>query len=407
MTILQFTVILDFMVLSPLGAILLDELDISAKQFGWVVSAYAFSAGTAGLLAAGFADKFDRKKFLLFFYAGFLVGTALCAIAPNYEFLLFARIFTGIFGGVIGSISFAIVTDLFKVEVRGRVMGFLQMAFAASQVLGIPIGLKLANMYGWHSSFWMIISFGLPLGLIIFFVMKPITTHLEVKSHKKAITHMLDTLRNKEYIRGYIATILLATGGFMMMPFGSAFSTNNLGLSIEDLPLLFGITGVFTIVLGPIVGKLSDTMGRFKMFLIGSIITIFIVAIYTRMGITPFYLIVMMNVIMFVGITARMISSAALISTVPEMKDRGAFMSINSSVQQMSGGIASAIAGMIVVKAPSGYIEHYPALGSVVIVSMIMACILIYNLDLFVRKKAAKQLVFKPEVDVEIEAATL
>src|SRR6187402_2517901 len=151
LSLLQFTVILDFMVLSPLSAQLLEELHITTAQFGWVVSAYAFSAGAAGLLAAGFADKFDRKKLLVFFYAGFILGTLLCGIAPDYHFLLGARIVTGIFGGVIGSISFAIITDLFKMEVRGRVMGFVQMAFAASQVLGLPIGLWLANHFGWHS----------------------------------------------------------------------------------------------------------------------------------------------------------------------------------------------------------------------------------------------------------------
>ncbi len=142
---LQFTIILDFMVLSPLGAQLLQELNITTKQFGWVVSAYAFSAGAAGLLAAGFADRYDRKRLLLFFYSGFIVGTFLCGIAPNYHFLLIARIITGLFGGVIGSVSFAIITDLFAIQVRGRVMGFVQSAFATSQVLGIPLGLYLAK----------------------------------------------------------------------------------------------------------------------------------------------------------------------------------------------------------------------------------------------------------------------
>jgi hypothetical protein len=151
LAILQFTIVLDFMVLSPLGALLLEKLNINTSQFGWVVSAYAFSAGASGLLAAGFADKFDRKKLLLFFYTGFIIGTFLCALAPNYHMLLVARIVTGIFGGVIGSVSFAIITDLFKMEVRGRVMGFVQMAFAASQVLGLPIGLLLANRFGWHA----------------------------------------------------------------------------------------------------------------------------------------------------------------------------------------------------------------------------------------------------------------
>lgn len=137
----QFTVILDFIIMSPLGAILMPALNITAAQFGVAVSAYAFSAGISGILAAGFADRFDRKRLLLFFYAGFTVGTTLCALAPNYHLLLLGRIVTGLFGGVIGSIVLAIVTDLFALHLRGRVMGFVQTAFAASQVLGIPVGL--------------------------------------------------------------------------------------------------------------------------------------------------------------------------------------------------------------------------------------------------------------------------
>ncbi|MBL7837249.1 MAG: MFS transporter, partial [Bacteroidetes bacterium] len=169
--ILQFSVILDFMVLSPLGAFLLEDLNITTTQFGLVVSAYAISAFASGILSAGFADKFDRKKYLLFFYTGFILGTAMCAMANSYLMLLIARIVTGIFGGVIGSIGFAIITDIFKVEQRGRVMGFVQMAFAASQILGIPIGLELAQRFGWHSSFWMIVVFGIPLGILILIFM--------------------------------------------------------------------------------------------------------------------------------------------------------------------------------------------------------------------------------------------
>ncbi|KXK22843.1 MAG: major facilitator superfamily protein [Bacteroidetes bacterium OLB12] len=148
LTILQFSIILDFMVLSPLGPMLRPALHISPAQFGMVVAAYAFSAGLSGLLAAGFADKYDRKKLLLFFYTGFIIGTLFCGLAPTYPLLLAARIFTGIFGGVIGSVTFAIVTDLFPIEVRGRVMGFLQMAFASSQVLGLPVGLYFAEKWG-------------------------------------------------------------------------------------------------------------------------------------------------------------------------------------------------------------------------------------------------------------------
>jgi predicted MFS family arabinose efflux permease len=157
---LQFTIILDFMILSPLGALLLEELHVTTRQFGLVVSVYAFSAGASGLLTAGFADRFDRKKLLLFFYFGFLLGTLGCGIAPDYSTLLVARTVTGLFGGVIGSISMAIAADLFPLEVRGRVMGVIQTAFAASQVLGLPIGLFLSNHWGWHAPFLLISALG-------------------------------------------------------------------------------------------------------------------------------------------------------------------------------------------------------------------------------------------------------
>jgi predicted MFS family arabinose efflux permease len=389
LAILQFTLILDFMVLSPLGAQLLEELHISTGQFGWVVSVYAFSAGAAGILAAGFADKFDRKKLLLFFYTGFLIGTFLCAIAPDYHFLLMARIVTGLFGGVIGSVSFAIITDLFPMEVRGRVMGFVQMAFAASQVLGIPIGLLLANKFGWHSPFWMIAGFGIIVGVTIIIYMKPINEHLLIKSDRSPVQHFVKTLTMKHHIRGFAGTILLATGGFMLMPFGSAFSIHNMHLTMEQLPLLYGITGIFSIIFGPLIGKMSDKIGKFKTFFIGTLISMLMVGIYTNLGITPLYLVIVINVILFVGISSRMISSSALMTAVPALQDRGAFMAINSAIQQISGGVASAIAGMIVVQSASGELQNYTLLGIVVMVSMVFAAIMMWRVNQYVQNNPA------------------
>src|SRR4051795_5524658 len=158
LALVQFTIIIDFMIMSPLGAILMPALDISAAQFGVAVSAYAFSAGISAILAAGFADRFDRKRLLLFFYLGFTLGTLVCALAPNYHVLLLGRIVTGLFGGVIGSGVLAIITDLFPLHLRGRVMGFVQTAFAASQVLGIPTGLFLANRWSWHVAFGALVG---------------------------------------------------------------------------------------------------------------------------------------------------------------------------------------------------------------------------------------------------------
>lgn len=389
LSILQFTVILDFMVLSPLGAILLPTLHITTGQFGLVVSAYAFSAGASGILAAGFADNYDRKQLLVFFYAGFLVGTVFCALAPTYEFLLVARIVTGVFGGVIGSVGFAIISDLFRFEVRGRVMGFVQMSFAASQILGLPIGLLLANKFGWHSPFWMIAIFGTAVGVVIVVYMKPVTDHLKIKTTSSAFQHLIKTFSVPDYVKGYVSTILLATGGFMLMPFGSAFSTNNLGLTMKQLPMVYLIVGIFSIATGPLIGSISDKVGKFKVFSIGTLISCIMVAIYTPLGITPIWMVIIISVIMFAGITCRMITSSALMSAMPEPQDRGAFMSITSSVQQISGGIASAIAGLIVYQAPNGILQRYDILGYVVIATMLITIASTYWIDKHIKKMMA------------------
>lgn len=389
LSILQFTVILDFMVLSPLGALLLPTLHITTAQFGLVVSAYAFSAGVSGILAAGFADKYDRKQLLVFFYAGFLVGTVFCALAPTYEFLLMARIVTGVFGGVIGSVGFAIISDLFRFEVRGRVMGFVQMSFAASQILGLPIGLLLANKFGWHSPFWMIAVFGTAVGVVIVLYMKPVTDHLKIKTTTNAFQHLIKTFSVPDYVKGYVSTILLATGGFMLMPFGSAFSTNNLGLTMKQLPMVYLIVGIFSIATGPLIGIISDKAGKFKVFSIGTLISCIMVAIYTPLGITPIWIVIIISVIMFAGITCRMITSSALMSAMPEPQDRGAFMSITSSVQQISGGIASAIAGLIVYQAPNGILQRYDILGYVVIATMLITIASTYWIDKHIKKMMA------------------
>ncbi|MEX6687994.1 MFS transporter [Danxiaibacter flavus] len=384
---IQFTVVLDFMVLSPLSAILLDKLHINTSQFGFVVSAYAFSAGASGLLSAGFADKYDRKKLLMFFYTGFIIGTILCGLAPNYQFLLIARIVTGIFGGVISSIGLAIVTDIFKMEQRGRVMGFVQMAFAASQVLGIPVGLFLANRWGWHSPFLMIAGLGIAVGIIMTIYLKPVNEHLKYKSDRNPFHHLASTLVKTPYARGFLATTLLATGGFMLMPFGSAFGIHNMGLTMEQLPTLYLVSGMFAMVIGPLAGKLSDKIGKYKVFFLGTVISIIMVLYYTRLGITPLWGVILINIFMFAGITSRMIASSALMTAVPDPQDRGAFMSINSSVQQISGGIAAACAGQIVAQTSTGYLKHYDTLGYVVTVSMLITLGMMYIINRQVQQK--------------------
>jgi predicted MFS family arabinose efflux permease len=387
LSILQFTIILDFMVLSPLGAQLLRELNVTPSQFSLVVSAYAFSAGISGLLAASFADRFDRKKLLLFFYSGFIVGTLLCGTAPTYQFLLIARVVTGIFGGVIGSISFAIITDLFALEKRGRVMGFVQTSFAASQVMGIPVGLFLANVWGWHAPFLMIVGFSVFVGIAIILYMKPVTAHLKIQSDHSPFEHLARIVSVPRYLKTFAATTLLATGGFMLMPFGSAFSINNLGVTNKQLPMVYLITGICSMIAGPLVGRLSDQIGKYKIFVLGSLTGMTMAVIYTNLGLTPLWIVIVLNIILFIGVSSRMIASSALITAIPEPKDRGGFMGVNASIQQISGGVASFVAGLIVVQNADGTLGHYPILGYVVVGTMAITIVLMYMINQMVTQK--------------------
>lgn len=367
MAFLQFTIVLDFMILSPLGAILMPALNISTRQFGEVVSGYAFAAGISGILAAGYADRFDRKKILVVFYTGFILGTLFCALAPNYQMLLAARIVTGFFAGVIGSIAGAIVTDLFSYQMRGRVMGIIQTAFAGSQVLGIPAGLYFSNHWGWHAPFLMIVVFGILVGAIILFYMKPVTEHLAHPRTHSAFRHLQNTITNRRYFAAFMATALLSTGGFMLMPFGSAFTVHNMKIDIDKLPLMYLISGVCAMVTGPLVGRMSDSFGKMKVFLFGSLLAMIMCVIYTNLQETPWLVATLVNVILFVGIFSRMIPSQAMMSAIPDPASRGAFMSISSSLQQVAGGIASVIAGVIVVQNGDGPLEHFDVLGYILV----------------------------------------
>jgi predicted MFS family arabinose efflux permease len=384
----QFTVILDFIVMSPLGDMLMKSMTLSTKQFGAAVSAYAFSAGISGFLTAGFADRFDRKKLLLFFYVGFIVGTILCGMTTTYPMLLGARIVTGLFGGVIGSVSMAIVADLFPLAKRGRVMGFMQMGFGASQVLGIPISLFIANAWGWQAPFLMIGVISAIVWLVIMLTMQPITKHLEVKNDKNALTHLLHTVAKGRYALGFVATALLTLGGFMMMPWGSAFAVNNLAVTYEQLPILFMVSGVASLLVMPVIGRLSDKIDKFKIFAIASVWLMVMVVIYTNLTPIPFWIILIMNILFMVGILSRIVPAMALVSALPEMHDRGAFMSINSSLQQISGGVAAIIGGVIVVQKDNfSPLEHYDTLGYIIVVLSIVSIYLIYRVSRLVTGK--------------------
>jgi predicted MFS family arabinose efflux permease len=385
---LQFTIILDFMIISPLGAMLLRDLHIPTSKFGVVVSVYAFSAAVSGILAAGFADRFDRKKMLMFFYVGFTLGTLLCGVAPNYPFLVMARIVTGLFGGVIGSIAMAIIADLFPLQMRGRVMGITQTSFAASQVLGLPLGMFMATRWGWHSPFLLIVGLAAVAGVFIAVKLKPITGHLALQRDRNAFAHLLHTVSERRYLIAFATTTMLAMGGFMLMPFGSAFTVNNVGVSLEDLWKIYLATGIVTLIAGPLLGRASDRVGKYRFFILGSTLTMVMVLIYTHLGRTPIAWVIVVNALLFIGVTSRMISGTALMSAVPEPSARGAFMSVMAAVQQAAGGVGAAVAGLIVVQREGAAIERYDVLGYVVCGAMVVVVIMLRFVDRMVAARA-------------------
>ncbi|BAP31938.1 major facilitator transporter [Chryseobacterium sp. StRB126] len=383
LAITQFTVVLDFVVMSPLGDFMMKSLKITVAQFGTAVSAYAFSAGISGFLSAGFADKFDRKKLLLFFYIGFAIGTLFCAIAPTYELMIVARIFTGLFGGVISSISITIITDLFALNQRGKVIGFVQMGFSSSQIFGIPIGLFLANKFNWQIPFLWIAVMAFIIVILMLLKLKPIKEHLKIKNDKSPFFHLWHTISQKNYRVGFLNTVLLSIGSFLILTFSVPFYVNNLKISTELLPVMFMITGITIFVLMPLIGKLSDKIPKFKLFVISTLIAICTIIICSHYQ-APIasWIVVLTNVIMMTAIMSRGIPSQALTSAIPKPQDRGAYMSIISSTNQVAGGFATILAGLIIVQKDNfSPLENYPYLAYTTSFTMLLTMYLVYRLN--------------------------
>jgi predicted MFS family arabinose efflux permease len=286
-------------------------------------------------------------------------------------------------------------------------MGFLQMGFGASQVLGIPVGLYLANAWGWHAPFLWVAAMAAITAIFIGVKLQPLTAHLAVQHDKSAFTHLVHTIAKRNYRIGFGATALLSIGGFMMMPFGSAFAINNLQITQHQLPLIFMVAGLSTLVVMPLIGKLSDKIDKFKIFALACIWMVVMVIVYTNLGPTPLWLVILLNVLMMAGIMSRMIPSTAMVSAIPVLQDRGAFMSIYASLQQIAGGIAAAFAGLIVVqKDKFSPLEHYNTLGYIIVVITMFTVFMVYRVSKMIKRGSGekaeqkKDLVFEGAAEI-------
>jgi predicted MFS family arabinose efflux permease len=263
-------------------------------------------------------------------------------------------------------------------------------------VLGIPAGLFLSSHWNWHVSFGALVVLSIVAMIAVVTLMRPVNGHLLLKQDSNAFRHLIATIGQPRYLLAFSVTTLLATGGFMLMPFGSAYTVNNLGIDIAHLPTIYLVSGLFSIVTGPLVGRASDAFGKFPTFAFGSTVSIVMVLIYTHLdhfGHATLITVIAVNVLMFVGIFSRMIPSQALISAIPEPSQRGSFSAVGASLQQLSGGLGSVLAAAIIAQNADGSLRHFDWLGYIVVGTSLVSLTLMYLVQKSVAERAGKSFV--------------
>lgn len=401
---LNFTHIMDFMIMMPLGNFLMPHFNISAQQFSMLVAVYTFSAATASISAASFVDRFDRKNVLLFAYGGFLTGTLFCAIAPSYPLLLTARIVAGLFGGLIGAQVLSIVADTIPFERRGAAMGIVMAAFSAASVFGVPFGLYLSEYFSWHAPFYFVVGLGIVLFPLLLRYIPNMTDHLKDQSKQKLnpIILLRDIIKEKNQRLAILLTATMMMGHFLIIPFLNPFMEFNVGFTTTQTPLIYFIGGALTLFTSPIIGRIADRIGKFRLFGIMIMLAVMPIALITNMPSIPFYYVLCITGFWFVVSMGRAIPAQAIVSEVVPPGRRGSFMNINSSIQQLGVGLASVIAGLIVVKTPDNRIENYNITGYLSIIIILMCLIIGFRLN-----KAMKYKLKKTKGDTPLQGSAI
>ena len=378
---INFTHILDFMIIMPLGNYLMPYFHISTQQFSMIVSAYSYAAFTTGIIAAFVIDKFDRKKSLLFGYSGFIIGTALCGFAPNYQFLIFARMLAGLFGGLIGAQVLSIVADTFPYEKRGRAMGYLMAAFSMASVLGVPLSLYIANIFSWHAPFLLVAGLGLILIPLNIRYIPPVRGHLQSAANRKLLEAFQIIFSRGSTLLALGLTAFLFFGHFLVVPFLNPYMEFNVGFTKNEIPLTYVVGGTATLFSAPFFGKMADRKGKFLVFILCSLLALPFIYFITNMPPIPFYFVLIATGFWFVMANGRSIASQAMISNVIESEYRGSFMSLNSSFQQLFVGSASFMAGLIVTNDPvTKKIFHFHWVGYLSIAVLLLAVLMGWRL---------------------------
>jgi len=369
---IQFTAIMDFMIMMPLGPQLMRLFDINPSQFGVAVSAYTFAAGFTGFVGAFFIDRFDRKTALTFNYIGFSIGTILCALAPSYELLVAARLVTGLFGGVLGAIVMSIVGDVVPEFRRATAMGIVMASFSVASVFGVPFGLYLANLAGWHMPFYFLGFMGLIISALIHKFVPSVNTHLS-KERPSPIQVLKNVFGSTEQIRALIFMFIMVIGQFAVIPYISPYLVANVGFAESNLTYMYLLGGAATMFTSPLVGRLADKYGKPKIFTIMALCSMIPLFTTTHMPPVPAWVVLLFSTLFFVFISGRMVPAMAMITATVPPQHRGSFMSINSSAMQLGSGIAAFVSGLFITKSADGLIQNYNFVGYGAIIFSIAA----------------------------------
>ena len=374
---IQFSHILDFMIMMPLGPILIKAFGIGTHEFGLLVASYSFSAALSGLLSATFVDRFERKRLLLSMFALFGLATLACGLAPGYATLLIARGLAGAFGGVMGAMVQTIVADVIPFARRAKASGIVSTAFSISTIAGVPLSLWLANHFQWRAPF-ILIAVLTALFIMVGWRILP-ELRLHISAHKRAhpFVEMFAVLRDPNHLRALLFTGMLLFSGFTVIPYITIYAVGNVGISMHDIPFIYLAGGAATLITARYIGVKADLHGKVQIYRLVAVAALLPLFVVTNMGAVPLWAWLLCTTTFFVLVSGRMIPAMAIVTSAAQPKLRGTFMSLNASIQQLASGLASVLAGFIITQNSAGQIINYAAVGYIAMAANVLAIIFV------------------------------
>lgn len=370
---MQFTHVMDFMIMMPLSTLFTEEFQITNSEFGLLVSSYSISAGIFAFIGSFFIDRFDRRRVILVCYAGFILGTAACAIAPNYELLLTARIFTGMFGGIIISTMLSIVSDAVPYERRASALAIMYSGFAAASIVGVPAGSLIAAYSSWHVPFTAIAVMGVPILLAAMKFIPPMANHVAAARTKNVFRQFGEIVNDGNRLRGLLLMGILMFGHFSIIPYIPNFAVHNLKMNETYVGLIYLAGGVGSVFTVRFVGRLSDRYGSFKVFTCLSILALIPILTLTQLSAGGVMVILLLAMLLFVFGGNRGVPANTLISATALQHQRGGFLSLTSAVQQLAAGLASYFAGLMTTQGPDHMVLNYDHVGYLAAAASVIA----------------------------------